>query len=142
MLGQLLRDAIDELAKLIEITKADVQALLDADHDQIFQRLPLKEALIKRFEEKKSLIDSQMLALKNQNPTKEISSFLSDEVLDLLGDLKTALLELKEINNGYAKNVYAVGEFYTSLLRRIVPHENSGYGGYAKPQQNFLVVQV
>lgn len=142
MLSQLLKEAIEKLSKLIEITKLDVQCLLNAEHEQIFQRLSLKEALIKEFEEKKSLIDFQMLTLKNQNPTQELSSFLSDEVLALLDELKKTLLELKEINNGYAKSVYAVGEFYTSLLRKIVPHESSGYGGYAKPQQNFLAIQV
>lgn len=142
MLSQLLKEAIEKLSKLVEVTRLDTQCLLQANHEQIFQRLPLKEKLIREFEEKKNLIDFQMLTLKNQNPTQELSSFLSDEVLLLLDELKKTLLELKEINNGYAKSVYAVGEFYTSLLRKIVPHENSGYGGYAKPQQNFLAIEV
>ncbi|GAA7258213.1 hypothetical protein HpCK38_16380 [Helicobacter pylori] len=60
----------------------------------------------------------------------------------MLEELKLSLKELKELNSGYARSVYAVNEFYTSLLRKIIPHENSGYGGDAKPQQSFLTIQV
>lgn len=142
MLSQLLKEAIEKISKLIEVTSLDVQCLSQANHEQIFQRLSLKEKLIKEFEEKKHLIDFEMLTLKKQNPAKELSSFLSDDILALLDELKKGLFELKELNNGYAKSVYAVGEFYTSLLRKIVPHESSGYGGYARPQQNLLAIEV
>lgn len=142
MLQQSLQEAIHKLSKLIEITKLDIESLSQAQNDQIFHRLPLKEALIKEFEQKKTMIDSQMLQLKNQNPEQELSVILGQEILELLDILKTHLRELKELNSGYARSVHAVGEFYTSLLRRIVPHESSGYGGYAKPQQNFLTIQV
>ncbi|WP_034583390.1 hypothetical protein [Helicobacter pametensis] len=142
MLSSYLKEAICKLSKLIDITKLDIQSLSNAQNEQIFQRLPLKEALIKEFEQSKNLIDSHMLQLKNQHPDQELSSLLEDEILDLLSTLKTSLKELKELNNGYARSVHAVSEFYTSLLRRIVPHENNGYGGYAKPQQNFLAIQV
>lgn len=142
MLYQSLEEAISKLAKLIEITKLDIESLANAQNETIFQRLPLKESLIKEFEQKKTLIDTQMLQLKNQNPHQEFSELLGRDILDLLDTLKSLLKELKNLNNGYARSVHAVGEFYTSLLRRIVPHENNGYGGYAKPQQNFLTIQV
>lgn len=142
MLHQYLNDAICELNKLIELTKTDIADLSEAKNEVIFQRLPYKESLIKSFEQKKSLIDSSMVALRDQNPHKSLSDLLDQEALDLLDDLKVALKELKELNKGYAKSVYAVNEFYTSLLRKIVPHESSGYGGYAKPQQSFLTIQV
>lgn len=142
MLNQSLRDAIQKILNLIEITKLDIQDIAQAHNEQIFQRLPIKEALIKEFEQRKSGIDSQILQLKNQNPNQELATLLGEEILDLLEELKSTLKELKELNNGYARSVHAVGEFYTSLLRKIVPHENSGYGGYAKPQQNFLTIQV
>lgn len=142
MLHQYLNDAICELNKLIELTKTDIADLSEAKNEVIFQRLPYKESLIKSFEQKKSLIDSSMVALRDQNPHKSLSDLLDQEALDLLDDLKVALKELKELNKGYAKSVYAVNEFYTSLLRKIVPHESSGYGGYAKPQQSFLAIQV
>lgn len=142
MLHQYLKDAICELNKLIELTKMDIADLSEAKNEIIFQRLPYKESLIKSFEQKKALIDSAMVALRNQNPHKTLSDLLDQEALDLLDDLKAVLRELKELNKGYAKSVYAVNEFYTSLLRKIVPHESNGYGGYAKPQQSFLTIQV
>ncbi|MCE3046908.1 hypothetical protein [Helicobacter kayseriensis] len=142
MLQESLKEAIQKLSELIEMTKLDIESLSQAQNDQIFRRLPLKETLIREFEQKKAIIDSQMLQLKHKNPDQELSVLLGQEILDLLDILKTHLKQLKELNNGYARSVHAVGEFYTSLLRRIVPHENSGYGGYAKPQQNFLTIQV
>lgn len=142
MLHQYLKDAVFELKKLIELTQTDIADLSEAKNEVIFQRLPYKESLIKSFEQKKSLIDSAMVALRDNNPQKSLSDLLDQEALDLLDELKIALKELKELNKGYAKSVYAVNEFYTSLLRKIVPHENNGYGGYAKPQQSFLTIQV
>lgn len=142
MLHQYLKDAICELKKLIELTQTDIADLSEAKNEEIFQRLPYKESLIKSFEQKKSSIDSAMVALRDNNPHKTLQDLLDQEALDLLDELKVALRELKELNKGYAKSVYAVNEFYTSLLRKIVPHENNGYGGYAKPQQSFLTIQV
>lgn len=142
MLHQYLKDAICELKKLIGLTQTDIADLCEAKNEAIFQRLPHKESLIKSFEQKKSLIDSTMVALRDQNPHQSLSDLLDQEALDLLDELKTALRELKELNKGYAKSVYAVNEFYTSLLRKIVPHESNGYGGDAKPQQSFLTIQV
>lgn len=142
MLHQYLKDAICELKKLIELTQTDIADLSEAKNEEIFQRLPYKETLIKSFEQKKSSIDSAMVALRDNNPHKTLQDLLDQEALDLLDELKVALRELKELNKGYAKSVYAVNEFYTSLLRKIVPHENNGYGGYAKPQQSFLTIQV
>lgn len=142
MLHQYLRETISKLSKLIEITKLDIADLKEAKNETIFQRVPIKETLIKDFEKQKALVDSQMVQLRDQNPHKELSELLDQETLDLLDELKSALKELKEVNSGYARSVYAVNEFYTSLLRKIIPHENAGYGGYAKPQQSLLTVQV
>ncbi len=142
MLDQSLRDIIHTIQKLIETTKLDIQSLAQADNEPIFQRLALKETLLKEFDKQKNLIDSQMLALKNKHPNQEFAEVLGQDILDLLDQFKQSLQELKELNHGYARSVYAVSEFYTSLLRKIVPHENLGYGGYAKPQQSFLTIQV
>lgn len=142
MLHQYLKDAILELKKLIELTQKDIEDLSEAKNEEIFKRLPMKESLIKTFEQKKSMIDRAMVELRDKNPSQSLSDLLDQEALDLLEDLKASLKELKELNGGYARSVYAVNEFYTSLLRKIVPHESNGYGGHAKPQQSFLTIQV
>lgn len=142
MLHQYLRDAIYELKNLIELTLRDISDLSEAKNQEIFDRLPMKENLIKLFEKKKALIDCSMGELRDKNPGVALGDLLDEEAMDLLDELKTSLKELKEINSGYARSVYAVNEFYTSLLRKIVPHESNGYGGHAKPQQSFLTIQV
>ena len=48
MLHQYLKDAILELKNLIELTRRDVADLSEAKNEEIFQRLPQKENLIKR----------------------------------------------------------------------------------------------
>ncbi|RDU68203.1 hypothetical protein CQA62_06425 [Helicobacter cholecystus] len=142
MLHQYLKDAILELKKLIELTHKDINDLSEAKNEEIFNRLPTKENFIKAFEQKKSMIDRCMVDLRDTNPNQPLSDLLDQEALNLLEELKLSLKELKELNSGYARSVYAVNEFYTSLLRKIIPHENSGYGGDAKPQQSFLTIQV
>lgn len=142
MLHQYLKDAILELKKLIELTHKDINDLSEAKNEEIFNRLPTKENFIKAFEQKKSMIDRCMVDLRDTNPNQPLSDLLDQEALNLLEELKLSLKELKELNSGYTRSVYAVNEFYTSLLRKIIPHENSGYGGDAKPQQSFLTIQV
>ncbi|ANV98533.1 hypothetical protein BBW65_06875 [Helicobacter enhydrae] len=142
MLYQYLQDAISKIEHLIALTQEDIQDLSQARNDAIFKRVSIKDALVKSFEDAKGQIDREMLRLRNQNPEKSLADLLDSEVRDLLEVMKEKLRILKDINSGYAKSVYAVNEFYTSLLRKIVPHESSGYGGYAKPQQSFLMVEV
>lgn len=142
MLHQYLKDAILELKKLIKLTQTDIADLSEAKNEEIFKRLPTKENLIKAFEQKKAMIDRTMVELRDKNPNQSLADLLDQEALDLLEELKGSLRELKDLNSGYARSVYAVNEFYTSLLRKIVPHESNGYGGDAKPQQSFLTIQV
>ena len=112
MLHQYLKDAILELKNLIELTQRDVADLSEAKNEEIFQRLPQKENLIKSFEQKKSMIDRSMVELRDKNPSKSLSELLDQEALDLLDKLKLSLKELKDLNAGYARSVYAVNEFY------------------------------
>lgn len=142
MLHNYLRGAVSDLKSLIELTTLDVEDIRVANHENIFGRNSKKQELIKTFEAKKNLIDQEMLNLKNQFPDKTLSDLIDDEAGELLNEMKKNLQELKNLNTSYARIVFAVSEFYNSLIQKIIPHEMSDYKGNKTPQSNFLKVQA
>lgn len=142
MLHNYLRGAVSDLRSLIELTTLDVEDIRVANHENIFGRNSKKQELIKTFEAKKNLIDQEMLSLKNQFPDKTLSELIDDEAGELLNEMKKNLQELKNLNTSYARIVFAVSEFYNSLIQKIIPHEMSDYKGNKTPQSNFLKVQA
>lgn len=142
MLHNYLRGAVSDLRSLIELTTLDVEDIRVANHENIFGRNGKKQELIKTFEAKKNLIDQEMLSLKNQFPDKTLSDLIDDEAGELLNEMKKNLQELKNLNTSYARIVFAVSEFYNSLIQKIIPHEMSDYKGNKTPQSNFLKVQA
>lgn len=142
MLHNYLRGAVSDLKSLIELTTLDVEDIKVANHENIFGRNSKKQELIKTFEAKKNLIDQEMLSLKNQFPDKTLSDLIDNEAGELLNEMKKNLQELKNLNTSYARIVFAVSEFYNSLIQKIIPHEMSDYKGSKTPQSNFLKVQA
>ncbi|RDU54211.1 hypothetical protein CQA49_05335 [Helicobacter sp. MIT 00-7814] len=127
MLEQYLQGATTDLQELIKLTQDDIADIQVANNEAIFARNETKNALIKSFEQKKSLMQQEMHQLLKDNPQKELADLLSAEVDAGLDSMRDALKELKKLNSAYAQSVYAVSEFYTSLLMRLVPHEENGY---------------
>lgn len=142
MLHNYLKGALSDLYSLIELTKADIEDIKIANNNSIFERNIQKQDLIKSFESKKSLIDQEMMSLKNQFPQKELAELIDDEASELLGEMKENLQNLKELNAKYARIVFAVSEFYSSLIQKIIPHEACDYKGNQKPRSGFLTLQV
>lgn len=146
MLVQYLKGAIADLQTLIEYTKFDIESIKVANHNEIFESNTKKEALIQEFETKKSLIDQEIRIIKNNQHTQELQDILSAEIIDLFGNMRDKLSELKKLNSDYARIVFAVLEFFTSLKDRIIPQENIGYGENKKASSqlkaNILQVQV
>ncbi|CUU40547.1 MULTISPECIES: hypothetical protein [Helicobacter] len=141
MLHTYINGAIADLKAIIELTQLDNTDIQSANHEAIFGRLDKKDTLVKAFEEKKSLIHQEMLLLCNKNPNKSLKDLLDDETSDLLDSMRGALSELKILNANYARSVFAVAEFYNSLMKRIVPHESNGYGD-ACAQSHLLKIQA
>lgn len=127
MLEQYLQGATIDLQELIKLTQNDIADIQVANNEAIFARNETKNALIKSFEQKKSLMQQEMHQLLKDNPHQELADLLSEEVHAGLDSMRDALKELKKLNGAYAQSVYAVSEFYTSLLMRLVPHEENGY---------------
>ena len=143
MVMQYLQGAIADLHALIDYTKQDIESIKLAKHDEIFERNPKKDALIKEFETKKSLISQEMLALKNNNPQKEIKDLIDSRTQELFEEMSQALKELKKLNSSYAQIVFAVSEFFTSLMDKLIPKETQTYSDKkSTPQSSINLLQI
>ena len=151
MLDHYLQIAVKALDDLIEATKSDIDDIKQAHHAKIFERAKVKEQLVKSFENHKSLIDNEIAKLASENPEAELASLLGEAEREKLGELREKLEELKAHNTHFAKMVIGVSEFYNSLLNKIMPTENVGYGkpggkknGYGGTHQvkNASILQV
>lgn len=141
MLYTYLNGAISDLNSLIKLTELDNADIQVANHEAIFERIEQKDILVKEFENKKTLIHQEMLALREKNPQKPLEELLDDEASTLLDSMRDSLESLKTINAHYARSVFAVSEFYDSLIQRIIPHEHNGYENH-KPQSHILKIQA
>lgn len=138
MLYTYLNGAISDLKELIRLTKLDSTDIQVANHEAIFSRTTQKDHLVKEFEIKKSLLHQEMILLRDKNPHKPLEDLLDEQASSLLDEMRDRLEELKALNNNYARCVFAVAEFYNSLIQRVIPHERDGYEHH-KPQSHFQI---
>lgn len=138
MLYTYLNGAISDLNELIKLTELDSRDIQVANHELIFSRITQKDILVKEFETKKSLLHQEMILLRNKNPQKPLEDLLDRRASALLDEMRDKLEELKALNSNYARCVFAVAEFYNSLIQRVVPHERDGYEHH-KPQSHFQI---
>lgn len=141
MLHTYIQGAITDLNTLIELTELDNADILIAEHEKIFARLCQKDSLIRDFESKKSLIQQEMLILCDKNPHKSLKDLLDDKTNELLDSMRSTLEKLKTLNANYARSVFAVSEFYNSLIQQVIPHESNGYEHH-RPQSHLLKIQA
>ncbi len=127
MLKHYLKAIIKDIDNLIELTKEDIEEIKQANHEKIFNSSKIKDEIIASFENKKSIIDAELIKISNQNPQKDLSEILDEETKEMLSEMREKLFELKKINKEYAQMVIAVSEFYNSLLDEIFPRELEGY---------------
>lgn len=144
MLQQYLDGAIADVNSLIDLTNQDIADIQVANNEAIFSRNTQKNSLIKSFEQKKSLMEQEMQKLIQSHDNKPLAEILQlePEIDKGLGDLRQSLQSLKDLNNAYAKSVFAVSEFYDSLLRRLVPCEDGGYSNPSKTKSHIVQIQV
>ena len=142
MLQNYLRGTVSDLQSLIDLTRLDIEDIKQASHEKVFDRNLQKQPLIVSFENKKNMAQQEILNLKNSNPQVELSDLLDEESSDLLGSMRQKLQELKDTNADYARMVFAVSEFYSSLMQKILPHEVSGYGAPRTTHSAFLRIEA
>ena len=127
MIKKYLNDSIECLAKIIALTKADIENIKQAKHDEVGPHSELKTKLLAAFETNKKALDAELVKLASKHAEKNIAELLDDEIKDKLSELRTVLLELKDINREYAKSVVVVKEFFDSLVGVMLgkPTQNS-----------------
>lgn len=143
MVIQYLQGAIEDLRTLIDYTKQDIESIKAARHDEIFERNVKKDALVKEFETKKSLISQEMLTLKSKNPKKDIKDLIDSRTQELFDEMSDTLKELKKLNSNYAQIVLAVSEFFTSLMDKLIPKETQSYSDKkSTPSASINLLQI
>lgn len=136
-----LNDAIGKLQTLISYTKNDIEDVKVANHEVVFERGVLKTSTIREFELSKNMIDGEMLRLTQEYPHLKLTEILDEKANTLLNDMRKTLEELKQINTHYARMVFAVSEFYTSIADRLIPREKADYKSRVE-QSQLLRVQA
>lgn len=127
MLTHYLQNAIKDIDSLIEQTEKDIVDIKVANHSEVFKRTKIKEDLIQSFENKKSLLDNELMKMLKDGGEISLEELLSVEQKELLAHMKVKLSELKVCNKQYAKYVVTVSQFYNVLLDSIFPRDMEGY---------------
>lgn len=127
MLMYHLNNAIKDIDNLIDLTKKDIEDIKVAQHSNVFERAKIKNDLIQSFENKKSLLDNELMKIIKENHGKSLEELITVEQKELLSSMKLKLSELKICNKEYAKYVVTISQFYNSLLDSIFPRDMEGY---------------
>ncbi|NCD13407.1 MAG: hypothetical protein EOL93_12755 [Epsilonproteobacteria bacterium] len=127
MLTHYLRNAVQDIDHLIEQTHKDIADIKVAKHSEVFERAKIKEDLIHSFENKKSLLDNELMKMLKESGKKSLEDLLNQEQQELLAQMKFKLSELKVCNKQYAKYVVTISQFYNVLLDSIFPRDLEGY---------------
>jgi len=131
MINHYLNSAIEDIKNLIVITLNDIEDIKNGRHDIQFERNETKEEILISFENKKKMIDNEIVKMSSDNPNEDIEVILGEETVSFLDELKNKLEELKEENKKYARLVLSVGEFYNAMLDEVIPNNTVGYGNNA-----------
>lgn len=142
MLYAYLEQSVVDLQTLIDLTTQDLEDVRLAKHEAIFARNLLKQERIQSFESCKYLFDQEMVKLMEQNPQKSLPELLDEKGSVLLKQMRQLLTTLKEINADYARIVFAISDFYSSLMQQIIPHESTGYYKQKTITSSFLQIQA
>lgn len=138
MITQYLNEANTALRELIDITNRDISDIKEAKHELLFERTKIKEELVRTFENKKAIIDNEIVTLSQKFPDKALEELLDEQQQELLSSMKKNLEELKDTNKRFASLVISVSEFYDSLISKILPRKTVGYGKDTSRHSNFL----
>ena len=142
MLAHYLHNAIQDIDNLIEQTLKDIEDIKDAKHSDVFERAKIKDDLIRSFEQKKSLLDNELMKMVKESGNSSLEELLNGEQKELLALMKERLSELKVCNKQYAKYVVTISQFYNGLLDAIFPRESEGYSVSHHKPASLLAVRA
>ena len=75
MIEEYLDLSIGDLISLVDITQKDIKNIKEANHEEIFASIKIKEDLIVSFEQKKRLLDNELSKYQNQIQKKILMNF-------------------------------------------------------------------
>ncbi len=127
MLSHYLKTSIEDIENLIELTNRDILDIKEAKHEAVFKRAKIKGDLVKSFENKKTMLDHELVKLVGSSNKKPLEEILDDSQHKMLEKMKESLLALKQKNKEYARFVITISEFYNSLLDSVFPRDMEGY---------------
>lgn len=127
MLSHYLKTSIEDIENLIELTNRDILDIKEAKHEAVFKRAKIKGDLVKSFENKKTMLDHELVKLVGSSNNKPLEEILDDSQHKMLEKMKESLLALKQKNKEYARFVITISEFYNSLLDSVFPRDMEGY---------------
>jgi hypothetical protein len=142
MLEYAIESATNDIRKLIEITEKEIDFLEQANRDELFSKIEFKNEIFNSFVNKKAMLDNELVKLLNSSKEGTLETLLNSEEKTLLEDLKENLIALKEKNREFAKLLIAVGDFYNSLLNKLLPKEHNNYGGSQHKPASILNLDV
>ena len=127
MLSHYLKTSIEDIENLIELTNKDILDIKEAKHENIFNRTKIKSDLVKSFENKKSMLDNELIKLVKNSDNKPLEEILDDSQRNMLEEMKDRLFALKQKKKDNARFFVTVSEFYNSLLDSVFPRDLEGY---------------
>lgn len=139
MLSTQIRQGIETILTIISITREEIAQIKQAKNKTFFANTVKKNNLINSFYTQKIAIDNQIANVKRHNPDLNMKDCLNEEEINLFTELEKSLLELKEINRTYKKIVSSVGEYYLTMLEKLLPNQMNGYNNTTSLQTTFNI---
>lgn len=139
MLSTQIKQGIETILTIVSITREEINHIKKAKNKTFFANTVKKNNLINTFYTNKIAIDNQIANIKRNNPDLDMKDCLNEEEINLFVELEKNLFELKEINRTYKKIVSSVGEFYLTMLEKLLPNQMTGYNNTTSLQATFNV---
>ncbi len=117
MLKQILISTNNNLDKLIDITKQDIDDIKEANHDVLFERNQIKDKIVQEFISQKNQIDT--ILLKRSESGLSLENMLSNEESNLFDEFKLKLQNFHNIHKKFSKMALLVANFYNNLTNRV-----------------------
>lgn len=141
--------ALADIDGLIALTQSDINDIKEANNDAVFGRMEVKNELVSSFMYKKEAYANAVSArMRELYPNASIGDLSLEQKNNLLGanageytaKLHDKLFELKKLNHTFGRMALAVGEFYSSLLKKMLPSEEAS--DYKKSHLNSSFLQA
>jgi phage terminase small subunit len=122
MLTLKLKEAIEVLENLIEITDEDIKNIKIADHKAVFSNTSKKEELARKFYALKTEIDN--ILVQRNKPIDQIFTKDEEKLFDIFRD---RLNKFHKLHKHFSKLALSVANFYNTLVSKIKQENQIDY---------------